>query len=141
MNVKSLATAAKKYGTNASAGSANYASGVQSNTTWMQNTEAAASTWAAGVSAAASNGTFAKGVSKAGQSTWQAGAVQKGQARFQSAVSTPQAQTNWQNGFQPYAQVLQGITVPPKGVRGSPGNYQIVQTIGTALHTAKVNNG
>lgn len=141
MNVKNLANAAKKYGTNAQAGSANYATGVQSNTTWLSNTEASSATWAQGVQSAAANGSFSKGVSKAGQSKWQTGAVQKGQSRFQSAVAMPQTQTNWQNGFQPYAQVLQGITKPPKGVRGSPGNYAIVQTIGNALHAAKVGAG
>lgn len=141
MNVKNLANAAKKFGTNAQAGSANYASGVQANQSWMANTEAAAQTWAQGVQNAASNGAFGKGVSHAGQSKWQQGAIQKGQGRFQQAVALPQTQQNWQNGFQPYAQVLQGITKPPKGVRGSPGNYAIVQTIGNALHAAKVGQG
>jgi hypothetical protein len=141
MNVKNLGNAAKKYSINAQAGSVNYATGVQANTSWMANTESAASTWAQGVQNAASNGHFAKGVAKAGQSKWQTGAVQKGQGRFQTAVATPQAQQNWQTNFQPYAQVLTGIPKPPKGVRGSPGNYAFVQTIGNALHAAKVGSG
>src|SRR5271157_5881329 len=106
MNVKNLANAAKKYGVNAQAGSANYAAGVQSNTNWAQNTETAAPTWAAGVQNAASNGMFAKGVAKAGQSKWQSNAVSKGQSRFQTAVAGAAAQSNWQNGFQPYATIL-----------------------------------
>jgi hypothetical protein len=138
MKVKDLGQAASKFATNASAGSANYSSGVQSNTSWAQNTEAAAPTWATGVSAAASNGRFARGVAKAGQAKWQSNSVSKGQSRFQSAVQSPQAKANWQSGFQPYATVIAGITQPPKGVRGSPGNYQIVQAIGDALHKAKV---
>jgi hypothetical protein len=137
MNVKNLANAAKKYGTNAQAGSANYATGVQSNQTWAQNTENAAPTWASAVQTAASNGRFAKGVAAAGQQKWQSNAVSKGQPRFQTAVASQMAQTNWQNGFQPYATILQSIPKPPKGVRGSPGNYAIVQTIGNALHAAK----
>jgi len=141
MNVKNLANAAKKFGTNAQAGSANYASGVQANQNWATNTAAASSTWAQGVTAAATNGSFEKGVSKAGQSKWQSGAVQKGQSRFQSAVAMPQTQQNWQTAFTPYAQVLQALPKPPKGVRGSPGNYAIVQSIGDALHKAKVGGG
>lgn len=137
MKVKDLGTAAKKFGTNAAAGSQNYASGVQNNQSWAANTEAAAPTWAQGVSNAASNGRFAKGVSKAGQSKWQSNAVSKGQGRFQQAVSTPAAQQNWQNGFQPFATALGSIAKPPKGVRGSPGNYAIVQTIGDTLHKVK----
>jgi hypothetical protein len=137
MKVKDLGQSAKKFSTNAQAGSANYATGVQNNQSWATQTEAAAPTWAQGVSAAASNGRFAKGVAKAGQAKWQQNSVQKGQSRFQSAVASPMAQQNWQAGFQPYASVIAGINKPPKGVRGSPGNYAIVQAIGDALHKAK----
>ena len=137
MKVKDLGTAAKKFSTNASAGSANYLSGVQSNQTWAPNTAAAANNWATGVQTAAANGKFAAGVQKAGQGKYQAAVQLKGHARFQSGVSSTQAQQNWQTGFTPYATVLAGITLPPKGVRGSPGNYAIVQTIGDALHKAK----
>lgn len=53
-------------------------------------------------------------------------------------VSTnAQAQQNWQSGFQPYAAVIAGIIKPPRGVRGSLGNYAIVQTIGDKLHKEK----
>src|SRR5271157_157758 len=138
MKVKDLGQAAKKFATNAQAGSGNYLSGVQNHQTWATNTEAAAPTWAQGVQTAASNGRFAKGVAKAGQSKWQSSAQSKGQARFQTAVASPMAQQNWQSGFTPYAAIIAGITKPPKGVRGSPGNYAIVQTIGDALHKAKV---
>lgn len=138
MKVKDLTQSANKFSTNAAAGSSNYQSGVQNNQSWASNTEAAAPTWAAGVSAAAANGRFAKGVTKAGQNKWQQGSVTKGVGRFQQAVALPATKQNWQSGFQPYAAVLAGITAPPKGVRGSPGNYAIVQTIGDALHKAKV---
>lgn len=141
MKVKDLGLAAKKYSVNAQAGSSNYASGVQANQSWATNTEAAAPTWSAGVQAAASSGRFAKGVAKAGQQKWQSNAVQKGQARYQTAVGSSQAQQNWQAGFQPYATIISGIPMAPRGVRGSPGNYQIVQTIGSALHAAKVGAG
>jgi hypothetical protein len=137
MKVKDLTQSANKFSTNASAGSANYASGVKNDSSWASNTEAAASTWAQGVQAAASNGKFSKGVSKAGQAAWQNGAVNKGQARFQTAVSSSDAKQKWQAGFAPFASVLASITKPPKGVKGSPGNYQIVQQIGDALHKAK----
>lgn len=138
MKVKDLTLAANKFGTNAAAGSANYAAGVQADNSWQTNTAAAADTWTSGVQTAAANGRFAKGVNKATQSKWQSNTVSKGQARFQQAVATPAAKQNWQAGFQPYATVLGSITKPPKGVKGSPQNYAIVQTIGDALHKAKV---
>jgi hypothetical protein len=60
MKVKDLGTAAKKYATNAQAGSGNYASGVQSNQTWATNTENAAPTWATAGENHPSNGRVAK---------------------------------------------------------------------------------
>jgi hypothetical protein len=138
MKVKDLGASATKFSTNAAAGSTNYKNGVSANSDWAGNTAAAESTYAAGVQAAVASQRFSKGVNKAGQQKWQANTISKGQARFQQAVATPQAQQAWQAGFGPYAQVLGSITVPPKGVKGSPGNYAIVQQIGDALHKAKV---
>jgi hypothetical protein len=138
MRVRDLGQAAQKFSTNGAAGANNYKTGVQSNQSWAQNTEAAQGTWSAGVQAASSTGRFAKGVAKAGQQKWQSAAANKGQTRFSQSMSDPNTKQNWQTGFAPYAQVLGGITVPPKGVRGAPQNYQIVQQIGDALHKAKV---
>jgi hypothetical protein len=138
MKVRDLSTAAKKFGTNASAGSGNYVQGVQNSAGWAAPTEAAQATWAAGVSAAAGNGSFAKGVAKAGDAKWKANVQSKGQSRYQQAVSSPTAQTNWSQGFQPYASTLSGMTLPPRGVKGSPANIQRVQAISDALHKQKV---
>lgn len=138
MKVKDLGTAAKKFSQNASAGSSAYLSGVQSNTDWAANTAAAQDNWAQGVTTAASNKRFAAGVNKAGQSKYTASAATKGQQRYQQGVSSASAQTNWSAGFQPYAQVLNSLTLPARGVRGSPNNIQIVATIAQALHAAKM---
>lgn len=137
MKVRDLNVAAKKLQQNGSAGSANYLSGVQSNTNWAQQTEASAPNWAAGVQAAVSSGKFSKGVAKTGQSGWQQGVQSKGQANFQASMSRPATTAKWLSNFQPFATALAGITAPPKGVRGSPGNYGIVQTIGDTLHKVK----
>lgn len=138
MKVKDLGTSAAKFGTNAAAGSNNYKAGVQANSDWASKTAGAEDTWGQGVQAAISSKRFSSGVNKAGQSKWQSNTVNKGQARFQQAVASDAAKQAWQAGFQPYATVLGGITVPPKGVKGSPNNYAIVQAIGDALHKAKV---
>lgn len=138
MKVKDLATAAKKFSTNAAAGTSNYQAGVTADNTWATNTGNSAQTWQAGVQAAASNGSFAKGVSKAGQGKWQSATLQKGVARFQTGVNTPAAQAAWQNGFQPFATVLSSLALPARGPKGSPQNTAIVQTIADALHKAKL---
>jgi hypothetical protein len=137
MKVKDLGLAANKFATNAASGANNYATGVRNNQNWASRTEAAAGTWAQGVQAAAANGRFAKNVAKAGQSKWQQSSVDKGQSRFQSAVTSASAKQNWQTGFSPYAAAINSIPDAPKGVRGSPQNYQIVQQIGDTLHKLK----
>lgn len=138
MRVRDLNQAAQKFSTNGAAGSNNYKLGVQANNTWAQNTEAAAPTWQQGVTAPGAADRYKNRVAKAGQGKWQSRAAGVGQQRFQTAMSDANTRSNWQNAFQPFATVLASIPVPPKGVRGSPSNYQIVQTIGDALHKAKL---
>lgn len=139
MKVRDLTTAAAKFSTNAQAGANNYANGVSATTNWASQTEAAEGTWKAGVAAAANAGRFGKGVSKAGDGKWKAGVQAKGKDRYTTSVGSPQAKANWQAGFGPYAQVLGSLTLPPKGVKGSPSNYDAVKAVGDALHQKKIN--
>lgn len=136
MKVKDLSASATKFQTRAQAAGPAYTAGVQSpKKPWAASAAAAAPTWAAGVQAAASNGRFAKGVNKAGDSKWSTNSAGKGSSRYTQGVSA--AGPNWQNGFAPYAQVLGGLTLPPRGVKGDPNNNNIVLAISQALHKAK----
>jgi hypothetical protein len=136
MKVKDLSASATKFQTRAQAAGPAYTAGVQSpKKPWAASAAAAAPTWAAGVQAAANNGRFAKGVAKAGDSKWSANSAGKGSSRYAQGVSA--AGPNWQAGFQPYAAVLGGLTLPPRGVKGDPNNNNIVLAISQALHKAK----
>lgn len=134
--VKSASDSAAKWSRNASNASGDYKKGVQApKRSWAQATADSAEAWQQGVTEAASRGAFESGVAAAGDSKWQRKSVQVGAQRYSSGVQA--AKGDYQAGFAPYAAVIEGVTLPPRGPKGSPGNYQRTQAIGTALHDAK----
>lgn len=135
--VKDISTVATKWSQRAQAAGADYTAGVKNpKNDWAGNTAAASSAYEQGVQQSVANQRFQKGVTKAGTAKWQAGAVNKGAQRYPQGVA--QGSSNYQNGFGPFLQAIGGITLPPRGPKGSPNNYARVQAIGTALHTLKV---
>jgi len=116
---------------------ADYASGVKNPTkNWQDNTLAATDAQAQGVQEAISNGSFAKGVSAAGNAKWQRKASGVGAQRFGPGVQA--AKSDYESGFAPYAGVISSTTLPPRGSKGDPRNYDRVKAMGDALHAAKV---
>lgn len=135
--VKDISTVASKWSQRAQAAGADYTSGVKNpRNDWAGNTAASKDAWSQGVQQAVASGRFEKGVTKAGTSKWQTGAVNKGAARYPQGVAAGAG--NYQNGFGPFLQAIGSITLPPRGPKGSPNNYQRVQAIGAALHQLKV---
>lgn len=137
MKVKDLGQSATKWVRRAGAAAGDYRDGVQNpKTDWQGATQAAEEAYETGVTAAISRKAFGKGVSKAGTGKWQDGAMNKGASRYGPGVSM--AKDDWFNGFGPYAAVLAGLTLDPRGARGSPQNYARVQQIGDALHKKRI---
>lgn len=135
--VKSPSASADKWSRNAANASGDYKKGVQSpRRSWAAATADAADSWQQGVSQAASDGRFANGVSAAGDEKWKRKAVQVGAQRYGSGVQA--AKGDYQAGFAPFAAVIESVTLPPRGPKGSPGNYERTSAIGTALHEAKI---
>lgn len=134
--IKSAADSAQKWATRSAAAGGDYKKGVQQpKRSWATATAESADAWQQGVTEAAGRGAFASGVQAAGDSKWQRKAVQVGASRYSSGVQA--AKSDYQAGFAPYAQVIEGVTLPPRGPKGSPSNYGRVQAIGDALHQAK----
>lgn len=137
IQIKSADVIANKYATRAGAAGADYAAGVQSpRTPWAAATMASAQTYAAGVQQAIGNGSFAKGVSAAGDSKWQRKAAGVGAQRFGPGAQA--AKGDYQAGVAPYLQVISGVTLPPRLPKGDPGNIQRVVAITSALRAAKL---
>jgi hypothetical protein len=134
---KDIGTIAAKWSQRAQAAGPDYTAGVKApRNDWAQNTSASAQSWAQGVQQAVTDGRFQSGVTAAGTAKWQTNAVSKGATRYPQGVAG--AQTAYQNGFSPYLQVLQNLTLPPRGPKGSPNNNQRVVAVNQALHSKKV---
>jgi hypothetical protein len=137
IQLKDVGTYASKYVARAQAATPDYKAGVQSpRRSQSQAAIAAAPTWAQAVQDAASRGSFAKGLNKSGDAKWQANALNKGGARYGSGVAA--AQNDWATGVQPYLQTLSNLTLPARGVRGSPQNIARVQAVADALNKVRM---
>lgn len=135
--VKSAADSAQKWATRAAAASNDYKKGVANpKRSWAQATADSEDAYVAGVTEAANAGRFGKGVQAAGDGKWSRKAQTVGTQRFAGGVQA--AKGDYQSGFAPYAQVIESVTLPPRGPKGSPSNYQRTQAVGQALHDAKI---
>ena len=134
--VKSLSQSSEKWSRKASQATQDYAEGVRNpKRNWAEATQEAADAQAAGVQAAIANGSFGKGVARAGNEKWSRGATGKGTQRFGPGVQA--AKSDYERGFAPYRSVIESVSLPPRGPKGDPRNYQRTQIIGEALHSAK----
>ena len=132
IQIKDVGTLGAKFVARAQAAVADYKAGVASpRRSQSQAAIAAKDTWAQGVQAAAANNSFAKGLNKAGDAKWQTNATNKGGVRYGPGVAA--AQNDWQTGVAPYLQTIANLTLPPRGVRGSPQNIQRVAAVADAL--------
>jgi hypothetical protein len=134
---KSISAAAAKWAARAGVAVGDYTNGV-ANTTKDQAALAAAAApaWAAGVQAAAANGTFAAGLNRSGTAGWKAGVASKGAQRYAPGVSA--ATPKYQSRFGPFLTVISGLDLGPRFPRGDPRNQQRSVLVQTALNKARL---
>lgn len=133
---KDAASVSAKWGRRTASAGQEYLEGVQNpRTSWSAAARAAAPAYNAGVQAAIGRNAFEKGVAAAGDTAWQAGATDKGPARFSEGVQigTPA----YQEGVAKVLQTINSTQLPPRGPTGSPQNIQRVAAIATALRKMK----
>lgn len=136
IQIKSADVIAKKWSNRAGAAGADYVSGIQNPRRPQASTAAAAAqSWAAGVQQAVQNGSFAKGV-LAGSDKYLRNAIGKGASRYPTGVSA--GVSDFQNGLQPYLDVLSNLNLPPRAPKGDPSNLQRVAAVDTALRAKKL---
>ena len=134
---KDISAISSKWSNRTQAAAPDYTAGVTSTTKdWAANTTASSDSWQQGVSQAAANGRFAKGVTAAGTDKWRAAAKTKGSQRFAQGVAAGTAA--YVAGFTPFLAVIQNTQLPPRSPRGSPNNIQRVTTLAAALHSKKI---
>jgi hypothetical protein len=135
--VKDAATSAKKFVTNAQNAGQTYTDGVaNAGGKWQANTKAAANTWSQGVQQAAQQGRFASGVNQTSANKFQTRASSVGPGRYTTGVAD--AGDAWQTNTQPFLNVIAGLTLPARGVKGSPQNINRVSMIAAALRAKKL---
>ena len=110
-----------------------YAKGVASpKKPWAAATAAAADTYQAAVSSPTTKSLFLRGVRRAGDARWAEMAAKKGVARFAQGVELSEQYYRSQIG-DVIAQI-EGVSLKPRGPRGSAQNYARGKDIGDKLH-------
>lgn len=138
-DIKSLSTIANKWNKNSSSSEAreSYKSGVTNpRRSWATSAAAADDARREGLAAADARDAYVRGVQDAGDGKWKSRAQSLGPSRFAQGVQA--AEQDFSQGFAPYHSVIQGVTLPPRGPKGSPENLDRVRAITEALHAAKV---
>jgi hypothetical protein len=136
ITIKPIDQIVKKWQTNAGAAGANYVYGVQNPRRPQAATAvAAAQSWATGVQQAVTNGSYAKGVA-AGATKYMTNATGKGAQRYPTGITAGVG--DFQNGIQPYLNILSNLQLPARLPTGDPGNIQRVSTVDAALRAAKL---
>lgn len=136
ITLKPITDIAAKWNRRASAAGPDYEAGIRApKTDWANATKAAESAFEAGIQNAVSRKAFGKGVAEAGSEKWSRKALAVGPSRFGPGLTA--GLSDYQSGFTPYRDVLERISLPPRGMRGDPANIERVRAIATALHTQK----
>lgn len=132
---KAAAQVVEKYIARAAVAQPEYIAGIEgAGTTYETNAIAANASYVAAVNAAGAAGRYPTGIREKGARKWRVNSLAKGPGRFVEGVRLGSGEFSTQ-----VAKVLttiQGVTIPPRGPTGSPGNYQRTQPIGEALRRA-----
>ena len=136
-NIKSMDRITDKWKRVAAGAGEEYRVGIENpRTDWATATKNAESSYDAGVQAAIARKAFSKGVGKAGTAKWQAMALAKGPGRWSEGINL--SGDAYRSGFEPYARVIAGLTLPVRGRKGDPKNIARVAAIAKALHDEKI---
>lgn len=134
---KTAAEVARKWALVTPQRAEDFIAGVQNpSKSWEASTRAAEDNYKTGVTKAASEGRFGKGVAKAGDSKWQANTISKGRNRWGEGVSL--AESTFQTGIGPVLETINRTVLPQRWPKGDPRNIKRVEAIAKALHDQKV---
>ena len=138
--MKSLEETSKKWATVTPQRSGEFEAGVRNpKRDWATTTAAAEDAYKAGVTKAASEGRFGRGVRSAGNAKWQDGAISKGVVRWGPGVAAGQG--NYQAGFSPYHNALSSKTLSPRYAKRDPRNLQRVKDVVDVMIATKQASG
>jgi hypothetical protein len=112
-----------------------YVAGVQNpRQAWDVGAKAGEANYKTAVTTAANAGRYGQGISRVGNQKWVDGATKKGPGRYVEGVQLGGA--NFQDRISQVLSTIEGVSLPPRGPKGSPQNYGRVTPIGEALRRA-----
>ena len=137
LKVKAAADIAKKWG-DVTPGKSGYyeAEATVAGALWESNAVKAEKTFKSAIAEAGLEKRFVGGIKKAGAAKYERKVKDVGVGRFGPGVAA--AIADMESGFAPYRDVLDGMSIPDRGPRGSTTNYAIVQKIGDPLHKKRL---
>jgi len=137
LKIKSASAIARKWADVTPARARQWEDEIKATTTeeYAAPAVAAAPIWEQGVMEAAARGGYARGVAEKAEK-WKRKSLAVGTARFGPGVRA--AEADHATGYAPYREVISGLTLAPRGPRGSPSNYERVREVGEALHAKRV---
>lgn len=137
IRIKDTASIAQKFVTRAGAAAGDYKDGVTAaGADWEANAKASAANYDAGTQAAIADKRFEKGIAKAGSAKYTTRASTLGAQRFPGGVQASQG--DYAKGAEPYLSALKGMTLPPRGPKGDPRNFQRSQAVAETLRKIKL---
>jgi hypothetical protein len=135
--VPDIGRVAAKWNQRAGNATNDYVDGVQNpKADWAQATAGAAENYKTGVTKAANEGRFARGVTKAGTQKQQQASIQKGAGRYAEGIAI--AQPDYSAAMEPVLQTIAATSLPPRKPKGDPANINRVAAIDAALHQMKI---
>lgn len=137
IRIKDTASIAKKFVTRAAGAGGDYTAGVQAaGQDWESATKASADNYKAGVSAAAADGRFERGVAEAGAAKWLQKATTLGAQRYPSGVAA--SESDYAKGVQPHLDAMKSLDLPPRRPTGDPANMQRANVVATKNRAIKL---
>lgn len=114
-----------------------YTLGIQNpRADWQSTTLNAKNAWIQGLQQAQQRNAWEKGVQKAGTEKWRRKAVEVGVQRYPQGVQV--SAPDYETAVKPYLDVINSITLPPRGPKGDPRNLERVKMIADALRKKKI---
>jgi len=137
IKVKSPTDSATKWEARARVASDDYSrEAAASGEEWLTKTQAAKPNYVSGISAAGIGERFAGGVRKAGSAKFVRKITEVGGSRYAPGISS--GKPDYQGGVEPFLSTLAGLTLPPRKMRGDPGNLSRVDAANKALHAKRL---
>lgn len=134
---RDLADSAKKFATNGQNAAPLYSKNAMAAAPdWHAQTMASEENYKAGVTRAANEGRFGRGVAKAGAETYRSGVATVGQNRFSEGMS--KGAPTWSAEFGKVASVVAGKDIGPRGITGSQENKNRAANMADAWRAARM---